>query len=126
MGVIFGPAGLGPVKNAEKVLEEYKKIGLKACEIAFTYSVYIKPEEAKLIGKKAKELGIELTIHGQYWINLNSKEKEKRESSKKRILQCCEIGELLGAKLVVFHPGYYSEDKEESYQNIKKGVGEIM
>lgn len=126
MSVIFGPAGLGPVKTATKVLEQYAQQGLKACEIAFTYSCYIKSAECPAIREKAKELDIDLSIHAQYWVNLNSAEKEKREATKKRILDCCEIGELLGVKIVVFHPGYYSEDKEESYQTIKKGVLEIM
>jgi deoxyribonuclease IV len=132
MTIRFGPAGLGPVKTALEVLERYHKLGLKACEIAFTYSVYIKPEEAKIIGEKAKELDIELSIHAPYFVNLNSSEKEKIEATKKRILHCCEIGELLGAKVVVFHPGYYSnkgkseEDKKETYDSIKKGIEEIL
>lgn len=132
MSIKFGPAGLGPVKTALQVLEQYSKKGIKACEIAFTYSVYIKPEEAKIIGAKAKELGIDLSIHAQYFVNLNSSEKAKREATKKRILDCCKIGEILGAKVVVFHPGYYTnkglteKDKEDSYKNIKEGVEEIM
>ena len=102
------------------------------CEIAFTYNVYIKPNEAKTIGKKAKELGIDLSIHAPYFLNLNSLEEEKREATKARILKCCEIGEILGAKVVVFHPGYYTnagkteKDKEDSYNNIKIGIEEIM
>lgn len=107
MSIKFGPAGLGPVKTALQTLGEYHKLGLRACEIAFTYSVYIKPEDAKIIGKKAAELGIDLSIHAQYWLNLSSSEKEKREATKKRILECCKIGEILGVKVVVFHPGYY-------------------
>ena len=126
MVIKFGPAGLGPVKTALETLEKYHKLGLKACEIAFTYSVYIKPDEARIIGKKAAELGIDLSIHAQYWVNLNSAEKEKREATKQRILQCCEIGELLGVKVVVFHPGYYGDDKEKAYETIKKGVIEII
>jgi len=126
MAIKFGPAGLGPVKTAEEILEKYNKLGLKACEVAFTYSVYIKPDDAVRIGKKARELGIDLTIHAQYWLNLNSEEEKKREETKKRILACCEIGELLGAKLVVFHPGYYGEYKERAYENIKKGILDIM
>src|SRR3989338_6862018 len=123
----FGPAGLGPVANAEKVLEQYKNLGFKICEIAFTYSVYIKPEDAKRIGKKAKELGIDLSIHAPYFINLNSLEKEKVEASKKRILKCCEIGEELAVKRVVFHPGYYGKmSKEETYENIKNQIKEIL
>jgi|SRR3989344_2757585 len=122
----FGPAGLGPVKTAEAVLENYAKLGLKACEIAFTYSIYIKAEEAVRIGKKAKELGISLSIHAPYFVNLNSKEKVKREATKARILKCCEIGELLEAKTVVFHPGYYGDDRENAYENIKKGILEML
>jgi deoxyribonuclease IV len=147
MKIKFGPAGLGGVKEAEKVLDQYHKKGFKACEIAFTYSVYIKNEDdAKRIGKKAKELGIKLSIHAPYFVNLNSSEKIKREATKQRILSCCEVGELLGAEIVVFHPGYYGnkvpksslgkdsgqasdygKDKREmAYGNIKKGILEIM
>ena len=65
-----------PISN----LEKYSELGLKACEIAFTYGVYIKnKEDAEKIGRKARELDIELSIHAPYWINLNSKEKKKIE-----------------------------------------------
>src|SRR3989344_7965965 len=129
----FGPAGMGGVDAAEDRLEYYSKKGLKACEIAFTYGVYIKSkEDAIRIGKKAKELDIELSIHAPYWVNLNSDEKAKIEATKERIMNCCEIGEKLGAKVVVFHPGYYTnkgksgEDREKSYKVIKEGVLDIM
>ena len=82
MGIRFGPAGLGPVNTAEKILETYHKLGLRACEIAFTYNVYIKPEDAVRIGKKAQELDIELSIHAPYFVNLNSEEKAKIEATK--------------------------------------------
>ena len=127
MEIKFGPAGLGSVKTAEAVLEDYHKKGLRACEIAFTYGAYIKnKEDAIRIGKKAKELDISLSIHAPYFVNLNSIDREKREATKKRILDCCEIGELLAAETVVFHPGYYSKDREESYNVIKEGVLELM
>lgn len=126
MDIRFGPAGLGPTKTAVETLESYSKLGLKACEIAFTYSVYIKPENAPAIAARARELDISLSIHAQYFVNLNSAEKAKVEATKKRILDCCRVGELLGVKTVVFHPGYYSDDKEKTFQNIKKGIVEIM
>ncbi len=132
MSVKFGPAGLGPVTSAIETLEEYHRAGLRACEIAFTYQVYIhKEEDAKAIGKKARELGIELSVHAPYYVNLNSEEKTKRDATKKRILDCCKIGELLGAKRVVFHPGYYKKkgadekDKEDTFETIKAGILEI-
>ena len=83
----FGPAGLGGVKEAVSNLQEYTKLGLKACEIAFTYGVYIKEgKEAEEIRDTAKKLGIELSIHAPYWINLNSKEKKKVEEIMSRDL----------------------------------------
>ncbi|RLG10677.1 endonuclease IV [Candidatus Pacearchaeota archaeon] len=128
MPIKFGPAGLGSIKEAVSNLERYHKLGLKACEIAFTYSIYIKrKKDAIKIGKKARELNIELTIHAPYWINLNSKEKEKIKKSKQRILKCCEIGTWLKAKRIIFHPGYYGRlDKQETYENIKKAILEIQ
>ena len=127
MTIVFGPSGLGGVKEAISNLEEYHKLGFGACEISFTYGPYIKSEEdARVIGEAAERLGIKLSIHVPYWINLNSKESGKVEKSKERILECCRIGTWLGAYIVVFHPGYYSEDKEETYQNIKSRIIEIM
>jgi deoxyribonuclease IV len=124
----FGPTGIGPVKEAISNLESYSKLGLKAAEVLFTYGVYIKKDEdAIAIGKAAKKFGIQLSIHAQYWVNLNSKEEEKIEASKKRILKCCEVGHLLGAKRVVFHPGFYSGMKsEEAAVKIKEGILEMQ
>jgi deoxyribonuclease-4 len=124
----FGPAGLGPVKEAIANLEKYHRLGLTTCEIAFTYSIYIKSkEDAETIGKKAKELGVELRIHGPYWINLNSSENEKIENSKKLLLRCLEVGTWLGAKIVVFHPGFYGKSKrEDAYDKIKNNLLELQ
>ena len=127
----FGPAGLGGVKEAERNLELYASKGLKACEIAFTYGVYIKnKDDAIRIGKKAKELDIKLSIHAPYWINLNSKEKIKIEQSKKRILDSCEVMDWLGnggLGRVVFHPGYYGKDSpEKTYEEVKEAILDIQ
>jgi deoxyribonuclease-4 len=129
MSVIrFGPGGLGPVGDAVKNLEDFYSMGLRACEIEFTYGPYIKSEEdARIIGDKAKELGIYLSIHAPYFVNLNSKEEKKIEESKKRILKCCEVGSWLGARRVIFHAGFYMGlDKEEVFGKIKSSIVEMM
>lgn len=119
----FGPAGLGPVNTAVKTLEKYHSLGFKACEIAFTYGAYIKEEDAKKIGEAAKKLGIQLSIHAPYFVNLNSDDKVKVGASRSRIEQSLKVGTLLGAKYVIFHPGYYGKDsKEEAYENIKNQI----
>jgi deoxyribonuclease IV len=123
----IGPTGLGPVKEAIENLEEYKRLGFSCCEVLFTYGAYINKKEAEPIAKKAKELGIKLSIHAPYWINLNSADKKKVEQSKERILKSCEIGNYLGAYRIVFHPGFYAGmDKEETYGNIKNQILELQ
>ncbi len=127
MTLSIGPAGLGPTKTACATLEAYHAKGFRACELAFTHGAYIKREsDARTIGVKARELGIALSIHAPYYVNLNSPEIAKREATKQRILECCKVGEWLGAHCVVFHPGYYTEDREASYQRVKQGVQDMM
>jgi len=127
MPIKFGPAGLGGINDAVKNLEEFSKLGINACEIAFTYGIYIKNKtDAEKIRKASKKFGISLSIHAPYWINLNSSETKKIEQSKQRILKCLEIGTWLGAEVVVFHPGYYGNlEKTKTYENIKKRILEI-
>lgn len=124
--ISFGPSGIGGRDEAEKILEFYKQKGIRTAEVAFTYSVYLKEGDALRIGKKAKELGIRLSIHAPYYINLNSDKKSTLEASKKRILDCCKIGSILGVRKVVFHAGYYGKEKEKAYENIKKAVLEMQ
>lgn len=123
----IGLAGIGGAKEAEENLKTYKNNKIDAAEVAYTYSVYLKPDDAKRIGKVAKLNRIDLSIHGQYYVNLNSEDKKKIEQSKKRIIQCAESAHDLMAKRVVFHPGFYGKSSpEETYQNIKKELIEIL
>ena len=107
MEIRFGPGGLGnpPLDGLDKI----KKAGLSAAEVEFTYGVYMDEATAKKIGAKAKELGISLSIHAPYYINLTSEDLKKREQSKKRILQACEKGHYLGARYIVLHAAFYGK-----------------
>ena len=128
MTIKLGPAGIGPVKDIEKTFLEYKKNGIKAAEIPFTYGVYItKESDIKKVRLAAEKNKIQLSIHAPYWINLNSKERSKVDASQQRILKCCEVGEKLGAYRVVFHTGFYAGMKEEeTFENIKKEIIEMQ
>jgi deoxyribonuclease-4 len=127
MAIKIGPAGLGGKEEAEKNLEIFAEKKITACEIAYTYGVYLKKEDAIRIGEKAKSLNISLSIHAPYYINLNAKEKEKIEKSKKRILDCCESAHHLQAKKVIIHPGYYLKDSpEKAILNVSERLKEIM
>lgn len=114
-----GTSGLGYVAGLNKCRE----LGLQALEVEFTYGVRMANAEAKAIGELAKKLKIGLSVHGPYWINLNSAEKKKIEESKKRILDSCERGHYLNASCIVFHPGFYGkETNEETYDAVKEAV----
>lgn len=122
---------LGPAGNIDSdtitSLRTIKNIGLQAQEIEFVRHVYMKNEMAKDVGEIAKKLGVSLSIHCPYFINLASQEKEKVEASKKRILDSCERGHYLGAKHIVFHPAYFGKrDKKEVYQTVKNEILDLL
>ena len=125
----FGPSGIDGVKQAQLVLEKYSKQGIKAAEIPFTYGIWMKNQEAIIIGKIAKKLDIRLSIHAPYWINLNSEDKTKIKQSIERILRCCEIGHHLSSEektRIIFHPGFYGKNKEQAFNIIKEGILELI
>jgi len=107
----FGPAGK-PVKfkgKQENVPKFLSEIGLNAYEYQAVRGVRINEERARLLGKNARELDIELSIHAPYYINLCSTDESTLASSKKRLLDAIRAANWMGAKLVVFHPGYYGK-----------------
>jgi deoxyribonuclease IV len=121
MTIKIGPAGTGG--SSIEGFERIKQAGLDAVEVEFVYQIWMKKDQAIKIKEANKKLKLEISIHAPYYINLASKEPHKITASKKRILDSCEIGHYLGAKYVVFHPGFYQkQDKEIIYQQIKKEI----
>ncbi len=124
--ILIGPAGTGGA--AAENFWAIKKQGLDAVELEFTYSVWMKKEQALAIQELNKKLNLKLSIHAPYFINLNSTEKQKIGASRARILAACEIGHYLsGGKEnktpIVFHAGFYQKDsKVATYNNIKEQI----
>ena len=124
--IYIGTAGIPSITEGDTLqgIKDVKKIGLDAMELEFVRNVYLKKDNAIEVGKIAKELKIKLSIHASYFINLCN--PEKVEDSKKRIIDSCEIGHYVGAKYIVFHPGYYGKlSKEQAYELVKKGCEEL-
>lgn len=123
--ILIGPAGSGGAEL--KNFQELSDLGLDAVEIEFTYGVWMTKVQAQAIHELNKKLGLKLSIHAPYFINLNSPEPQKLGASRARILKCCEIAHYLGVKYVVFHSGFYLKStKEEAYTNIKEQILRIM
>lgn len=130
MKIYLGPAGIPTVTKEKTTLEGIKtvsQLGLNAMEIEFVRGVKMSDELAKQAGKLAEELGVRLSVHAPYFINLCSLEKEKVEASKKRILESMERASLMNADIVCVHAGYYGRlNEEEAYQKIKGACEDIV
>jgi deoxyribonuclease-4 len=101
------------------------EMGLDAMQVAFTHGIYMSLQGAKDTGKVAKEVGVELTVHAPYYINLASEKPKVIKDSKKRILDSLHRGEKMGAKVVVVHAGYYGNEKENSIKMIYEACQEL-
>ncbi len=121
----LGPAG-SPLKSTLQGLSYIKSLGLDAMEVEFTYGVRMSNELAQKIGALAQSLGIQLSVHAPYYINLASENPEKVQASKKRIIESCERAHYLKACCVVFHPGFYGKHSEqECYSIIKSQIKDL-
>lgn len=125
MPIKLGPAGIGGYSI--EGIKQLKKLKLEAAEVPFTYGVRMSRDMAKVIGKQAKKSRIDLSVHAPYYINLASIEREKIIASRKRILESCERAHYLGAKYIVFHPGFYQgRDAELVYEEILDSIEKMQ
>tara|TARA_Y100000310_G_scaffold243204_1_gene247656 strand:- start:809 stop:1642 length:834 start_codon:yes stop_codon:yes gene_type:complete len=126
----FGTAGIPistPQRNTLNGIRRVRKLGLDNMELEFVRSVNISEEKAPGVKEVAKKNDVELTCHGQYFINLNSQEEKKIEASKQRIYKAAKIASLCGAKSMTFHAAYYMKQSPELvYQKVKAGMKEVL
>ncbi len=129
-GLLFGTGGTPHSAETRSTIDGIKRIaelGLGGMEIEFVRGVRMGEAGARLVAEAATSLGIELTAHGPYFINLNAHEPEKIRASQERILQAARIGSICGAKSIVFHAAFYLGDPpDEVYNTVKKHLEEIM
>lgn len=128
--LLFGPAGIPQSSELDSTLSGIKRVaavGLDCLEVEFVRGVRMGDDTAKAVRTKAAELGIALSAHAPYFVNLNSPEEGKRLSSQKYILSAARSAMILGARSLVFHAGYYGHSKpEEAYEVVKKALKEIL
>lgn len=122
----IGPAGsdgLGYMKAIKKAA----RMGLGCLEVAFTYGVRMKPEEAEAAGRLAREMDIVLSVHAPYYINLAADDPAKLAASRERILSSCRMAAVMGARNVVFHAGFYQgRPAEKTFARIAKGIEKLQ
>ena len=129
-GLLFGTAGV-PLSASEDsslaAIERIKALGLDCLEIEFVKGVKMGFDTARKVREKAAALGVRLSVHAPYFINLNSEDPGKRLSSQERLLNTARVGAACGAASVVFHAACYGKDSaEKTYAAVKKELGTVQ
>ena len=110
----FGPAGTPwTFKELKQPITELpsflRQEGLDALEyqaVRWGQVPQIKQENAEKLGLNAEHNDVWLSMHGSYFISLQS-QRAVVEASKKRLLACAMASQWMRAKVLVFHPGFY-------------------
>ncbi len=130
MKVRLGPAGVPTVSKKRSTVDGIRtvaELGLNAMEVEFVRGVAMSLEGAEEAGRVAEQLGVRLSVHAPYFINLCSQDRKVAEASKKRIVDSALRAERMGAVEVVVHPGYYGGlTSEQAYKLVKQRYGEIL
>lgn len=136
MSAKFGPAGTSDnfkkmgYKSSLDVPEFIVKSGLDCFEYQCGRGVNIGTEKAALLGKKAKEKGITLSLHAPYYISMSSVEEEKRLNSINYILDSARAVNAMGGDRIVVHTGSCGKiSREEALQlaidTMKKAIAAL-
>jgi len=83
------------------------ELGLGAMELEFVRGVKMGIAAAKEVGAAAKQLGIALSAHAPYYINLLSEKRATVAASHRMILETLERTAAAGGVVIAIHSGYY-------------------
>ncbi|MAG39777.1 endonuclease IV [Candidatus Pacearchaeota archaeon] len=106
-------------KDTLNAPEWINSIGLNAYERQMTYGARMKKEDALALGKNAKKFDVQLSVHGPYYVVLNSKKADVRGRSRTELLKTARLGKMMGAKKIIFHPGF-GDDISPIISSLKK------
>jgi deoxyribonuclease-4 len=81
------------------------RVGLDAFEYEATRGVSASEESLLAFGAKAREHGIRLSLHTQYYISLSGVDPEKRLKSIEYVEKSLWAADLMGADTIVIHSG---------------------
>lgn len=115
--VRFGTSGNPPNffkskfgKDRANAVDWIKSIGLNAYEYMMTYGARTREDKAKYIGERGKKLDVEISVHGPYYVVLTSDKEKVIANSIKEMVKTLRLAEMMGAKKVVLHPGFNTQN----------------
>ena len=108
-------------------IKRLRELGLDMMELEYVRGTFPGKQKAREIAGIAKDYSIRLTAHGPYFINLNADDSDKREASRKRIINTAYFGGLSGAESITFHAGFFlGQPPELVYNTIKKELKDLQ
>lgn len=110
------PEEIKSKNTAEKLFELYD-YGFRAFELKFLRSVELSESESSIFKNFSNKFSF--SAHGPYQINLGATKEKRISESINWILKASEALEKIGGNILVFHPGYYAVNKEETSKRIK-------
>ncbi len=123
--VRFGSAGIPLSCKGESTIDGIRcchGLGLAAMEVEWVHGVNMKADSAILAGRLADSLDVFLSCHAPYFTNCCSPDRIKAAMARHNILESMKIGEVLGSKIAVFHPGFYQDATPKEAMARCKGV----
>lgn len=129
-GLLFGTGGTPNSARTRSTVDGIKRIaelGLGCMEIEFVRGVKMGEATGREVAETARSLGISLSAHAPYYINLNAREPEKVKASQNYLLQAARAGAVCGIESAIFHPGVYFDDPpEKAYRTVKGYLKEVV
>ncbi|NOZ82464.1 MAG: TIM barrel protein [Euryarchaeota archaeon] len=120
----FGTAGVPRSAESRSTVAGLRRLGelsLDCMEVQFVRGVRMSQQTAQEVRREAEKLGIRLSVHAPYYINLNSSSEHKSEASLQRIVSSAIAASACSARDVVFHAAYYMKaGRAETYQVVRR------
>ena len=128
-GIYVGTAGIpnsAKRRNTVDGIRRVAELGLGSMELEFVRGINLSHEAASKAREVSRELGVVLTAHAPYFVNLLSDRAEVRRASVERIIESAKVAYIAGAWSVVFHPGYYGRyGSEEAVRVVREALKHI-
>ena len=122
--LLFGTAGI-PISTEPRTyhnaFHDLIKFNLGCMEIEFVHGLNMNLKTQAEVKELSSSLGLVLSAHAPYYINLNAQEQDKVDASIKRILDTARVTALCGGYSTAIHAAFYmGKDKEDVYNLAKK------
>jgi len=129
----FGPAGNPDAfyeagfKASADMPEWLAGLNLTAYEYQCSRGVNVRQPTAELVGEKAAQYGIKLSIHAPYYISLATEDETIAGNTQQHLLRSLKTAKWMGADRVIFHIGGPGKsDRHQAMERAKRLFAQVL